>query len=68
MIIPASVTSIGNSAFKGCSSLTSITIPNSATSIGNGAFAGCENLTIYTYNNSYAYKFAQGSRYKLEVI
>ena len=37
-IIPNSVTSIGNYAFYGCSSLTSITIPTSVTSIGNQAF------------------------------
>ena len=44
-IIPNSVTSIGNSAFYGCSSLTSITIPNSVTSIGSSAFSGCSGLT-----------------------
>ena len=37
---------IGNSAFNGCSSLTSIEIPNSVTSIGNSAFNGCSDLTI----------------------
>ena len=36
-----SVTSIGNSAFYGCSGLTSVVIPNSVTSIGKSAFYGC---------------------------
>jgi len=43
-IIPNSVTTIGNSAFYGCSGLTSVTIPNSVTEIGNGAFSGCSGL------------------------
>jgi hypothetical protein len=47
-----SVTSIGNSAFYGCSGLTSITIPNSVTSIGNSAFYGCSGLTSITIPNS----------------
>ena len=43
--IPAGVTSIGTSAFKGCSELTDIKIPDSVTSIGASAFAGCSKLT-----------------------
>ena len=36
-----SVTSVGNSAFEDCLSLTSITIPNSVTSIAGYAFRDC---------------------------
>ena len=43
--IPDSVTSIGNSAFDGCKSLTNINIPDSVTSIGSSAFRGCKSLT-----------------------
>ena len=44
-VIPNNVTSIGNSAFYGCSGLTSVTIPESVTSIGDGAFCDCFGLT-----------------------
>ena len=46
--IPDSVTSIGDYAFYGCSSLTSIIIPDSVTSIGNRAFMDCTSLTSVT--------------------
>jgi hypothetical protein len=45
-VIPDSVTSIGNSAFRNCNGLTTVTIPNSITSIGSNAFAGTNALMI----------------------
>ena len=45
IVIPASVTSIGELAFSGCGSLSSIVIPASVTSIGDRAFAGCGSLS-----------------------
>ena len=39
--IPNSVTTIGDSAFEGCESLTNINIPNSVTTIGDRAFWRC---------------------------
>ena len=50
--IPNSVTSIGDRAFRGCSSLTNITIPSSVTSIGEFAFSGCSSLTSITIPDS----------------
>lgn len=42
--IQYNVTSIGQSAFRGCTSLKSITIPDSVTNIGYWAFAHCDQL------------------------
>ena len=43
-VIPNSVTSIGEDAFYGCTSLTSVNIPSSVTYIEARAFRGCKNL------------------------
>ena len=52
LVIPNSVTTIGDWAFQKCYSLTSVTIPNSVTSIGNNAFRECRGLTSVTIPNS----------------
>ena len=52
LIIPNSVTNIGDLAFYNCSGLTSVTIGNSVTSIGEYAFNGCKSLTSVTIPNS----------------
>ena len=44
LILPTSITSIGNSAFWRCRKMVNISIPESVTNIGSGAFADCENL------------------------
>jgi hypothetical protein len=46
--IPGSVTSIAESAFDACFSLTSVTIPNSVTNIGEAAFFNCGALVNVT--------------------
>ena len=55
-VIPNSVTSIGDSAFSGCSGMTELILPNSVTSIGNYAFSDCsglEKITVDRGNKRY---------------
>ena len=52
LIIPNSVTNIGDYAFYNCSGLTSVTIPNSITFLGERAFDGCSSLTSVIIGNS----------------
>ena len=49
--IPASVTSIGNHAFDGCTKFTNIVLPNDVTTLGEYAFANC-GLTSATIGNN----------------
>ena len=51
ILLPDSVTSVGDAAFTGCTGLTSVNIPDSVTSIGNGAFSSCTDLTEVNINS-----------------
>lgn len=52
VVLPSTMTSIGNYAFSGCTKLTNVTISDSVTSIGDGAFYECSSLTSVTIPNS----------------
>ncbi|KAK8837252.1 hypothetical protein M9Y10_036682 [Tritrichomonas musculus] len=52
IVIPSSVTSIGDHAFYCCESLTNVTIPSSVTSIGRYAFSWCKSLANVTFPSS----------------
>ena len=52
LIIPDTVTSISDHAFKDCQGLTSVTIPNGVTSIRQRTFQDCLNLTHITIPDS----------------
>ena len=48
LVIPSDVTSIGSNAFRGCTSLASVTIPKGVTEIGQEAFEDCTSLASVT--------------------
>jgi len=46
--LPVGVSIIGDSAFMGCSNITSVSIPNGYSTISNRAFQGCSSLASIT--------------------
>ena len=54
VVIPNSVTSIGQYAFARCYNLTRVVIPSSVTSIDTMAFLFCSNLSNVTFAGTMA--------------
>lgn len=54
LVIPDTITSIAQYAFRGCSSIVKLTIRGNKTKINEGAFADCENLEeVNFYGNGW---------------
>ena len=67
IVIPESVTEIGNYAFSGCKSLKEVVIPNGVTEIGNSVFNSCESLTIIYWSDK-AYSVRCIDRYCMYIL
>ena len=52
LVIPNSVTNLGNATFAGCTGFTKVKIPESMQGIPTNAFARCKGLTEVTIPNS----------------
>ena len=62
-VIPNGVDIIGDSAFRNCSGLTSITIPESVTDVGYSAFYECDSLATVAIDSANIYVAANGTGY-----
>lgn len=51
--LPSTLTTIGASAFEGCTSLGAVVASDAVTSIGERAFYGCTSLTTFSTSSNY---------------
>ena len=68
VMIPESVTSIGEKAFYFCSSLTGINIPEGVTSIGASAFYYCSSLDVVIDNSKDNVKVGKDAFYRCKSV
>lgn len=64
--ISADVTTIGSSAFNGCTNITSITLPTNVTYLTGSTFSGCVNLAEIIISDNVTYigaNFLSGTAY-----
>lgn len=68
--IPATVTTIGDNAFRNCTSLESLTLPDAVTSVNKEAFRGCSGLKNLKIGESVSllHNYAFGGCTSLETI
>ena len=55
---PASLTTIGHGAFRGCTKLSDVSLPSTITSMKNYAFTDCKSLTSIEIPSGVIYLFA----------
>ena len=59
LLIPDSVTEIGDSVFWCCKNLEEISLSSNIKSIGENVFGYCKNLYIFAETGSYAEKYCE---------
>lgn len=66
--LPEDVKAIGPCAFRGCTSLKSVTLHAGVTSIGEWAFDLCPGLTLRVYSQTFAHQYAQQNSLRSELL
>jgi len=61
VVVPDSVTEIGENTFKDNTTVESVVVSNSVTTIADNAFEGCTNLTSVTYSDGTSIAYADST-------